>query len=365
MQKKSKIDYQLLVLIMALLTFGLISLYSASTVKSFEDFGNTTRYIFHQLIYGVSTGLIAMWILAKIDYHKWQKLLPVIILISLCLLALVKAPGIGFSAGGATRWIHFGSVFFQPSEIAKLAVIIYLAAWAAKKKQQTGDFVFGILPSLIITGLFASLILWQPDFGTMSIILSTAAVLLFVSGVRLKHFLMISILAIAALVLLIKFEPYRYERLVSFINPTIDRQGASYQINQALLGVGAGGSWGYGYGLSRQKYNYLPQPMNDSIFAVTAEELGFFRSTFLIILFLLFMLKGFAVAKKAQDAFGKYLAAGISVWIGLQALINICSMIGLLPLTGVPLPFFSYGSSSMLVVLAAMGILMNISKQAK
>lgn len=366
MPKKSKIDYQLLAIILALLAFGLIALYSASTVESFKNFGNTTRYIFHQVLYGVGIGLALMVVLSKIDYHKWQKLLPFIILIALVLLALVKAPGIGFSSGGATRWIHAGPLFFQPAELAKLALVLYLAAWAAKKhRANSDDFVFNVLPSLVIVGLFAGLILWQPDFGTMGILVATSAVMLFASGLSLKQFFSLAAAGVLAFLFLIKFEPYRYERLISFLNPEFDPQGTGYQINQALLSIGAGGLWGYGYGLSRQKYNYLPEPMGDSIFAITAEELGFIRIILMLTLFVLLTLKGSQIAKKAPDMFGKMTALGITSWIILQTFVNIGSMAGLLPLTGVPLPFFSYGSSSMLVTLSAMGILLNISRQTK
>jgi len=365
MPKKQTIDKQLIFLIFALLGFGLSALYSASTVESFDSFGNTTHYIFHQLLYGAGLGLVAMVILSKVDYHKWQKLLPIIVLVSLVLLALVKAPGIGFSAGGATRWIHFGPIFFQPAELAKLAIILYLAAWASKKNYSEENFIFGVLPSLIIVGLFALLILWQPDFGTMSILIGIAAVMLFASGMSFKHFAYLGLIGAIVLLLLVKFEPYRYQRVVSFLNPQTDTLGSSYQINQALLGIGAGQFWGYGYGLSRQKYNYLPEPMGDSIFAITAEELGFVRILIPLLLFMLFALKGRSIAKSAPDTFGRMAALGITSWIALQALLNISSMVGLLPLTGVPLPFFSYGSSALLINLAAMGILLNISRQSK
>ena len=365
MPKKTKIDYQLLFIILALLGFGLAMLYSASTVESFENYGTTTRYIFHQMLYGAGLGLVLMTIFSKIDYHIWQKLLPILILISLVLLALVKAPGIGFSSGGATRWIHLGPLFFQPAELAKLAVVLYLAAWAAKKQKPDQGFVFGILPSLVIAGLYAVLILWQPDFGPMGILIATSAIMLFLSGMSLKHFFSLFLAGTAAIVLLIKYEPYRYQRFLNFLNPGVDPQGSGYQINQALLAIGAGGLWGYGYGLSRQKYNYLPEPMGDSIFAIISEELGFIRASMVLVLFLLLFFKGYKIAKNAPDRFGKMAAVGIVAWITLQAMINIGSMIGILPLTGVPLPFFSYGSSSLLITLSAMGILLNISRQAK
>ncbi|MBI3232239.1 MAG: putative lipid II flippase FtsW [Candidatus Doudnabacteria bacterium] len=365
MPKKTKIDYQLLALILSLVSFGLIALYSASTVESFENFGNTTGFIFHQMLYGVGIGLILMTIFSKIDYHVWQKLLPGIILISLLLLALVKAPGVGFSAGGATRWIHFGQFFFQPAELAKLALILYLAAWSAKNRAEKTSFVFGLLPSLVIVALFSVLILWQPDFGTMSVALCISAVMLFCSGVSIKRFFWTALAGFSFLLFMIKTEPYRWQRITSFLNPSHDPQGSGYQISQSLLAIGAGGLWGYGYGFSRQKYSYLPEPMGDSIFAVMAEELGFVRIMLLLLLFTLFLFKGRQIAKNAPDAFGKMIAVGTTVWIISQALINIGSMVGILPLTGVPLPFFSYGSSALLVSLSAMGILLNISRQAR
>lgn len=365
-KSKSKIDYPLLLIILSLLAYGFIALYSASTVESYKNFGNTTYYIFRQILYGGGMGLVLMWLFARIDYHKWRKLLPIMLGATLLLLALVKAPGLGFSAGGATRWIHIGPVFFQPSEFAKLVVILYLAAWSAKSGKQINEsFVFHTLPALVVVGLLAGLILWQPDFGTMGVIIATAVVILFASGVSLKRFMTMLLGAGIVLFLLIKFEPYRYQRLLTLLNPTADPQGAGYQLNQALLAIGAGGLWGYGYGLSRQKYNYLPEPMTDSIFAIAAEELGFVRVTILLLLFVLLLFRSLRVARQAPDAFGKIIALGIAIWISLQAAINIGSMLGLLPLTGVPLPFFSYGSSSLVITLAAMGILLNISRQAR
>ncbi len=365
MPKKQKIDYWLLLLTLALLVFGLTALYSASTVESIDNFGNTTHYIFHQLAYGVGIGLISMLIFSKIDYKIWQKLLPLIVLASLVLLALVKIPGFSFSAGGASRWIHIGPIFFQPSELAKLAVVLYLAAWAGKKASLRENFIFGLLPSLIIVGLFSLLILFQPDFGTMSVLVGTSAVLLFASGIKLKHFLLLMACGLLAVALLIKFEPYRAERLTSFLNPKIDPQGSSYQINQSLLAIGAGGVTGYGYGLSRQKYNYLPEPMGDSIFAITAEELGFFRVIFVLLLFLMFFLRARKISQGISDPFGRMTVLGVATWISLQALVNIGSMVGVMPLTGVPLPFFSYGSSALLITLSAVGIVLNISKNYK
>ncbi|HVY67953.1 MAG TPA: putative lipid II flippase FtsW [Patescibacteria group bacterium] len=365
MKKQNKLDYPLLFIILALFAFGLAVLYSASTVESYQNFGSTTYYIIHQVIYGGVIGLLLMYICSRIHYRVWLKYLPLFLIISLLTLVLVKVPGIGFSSGGAARWILIGPLFFQPAELAKLVIVFYLAAWIDKKGHRLHDFYFGLLPSLLIVALFAAFILWQPDLGTMLILVGTAFVMLFVGGARLKYFFWTIVCAALGLYGLVKLEPYRARRLTAFLNPELDPQGISYQINQALLGIGAGGLWGYGYGLSRQKYHYLPEALNDSIFAILGEELGFFRELIVLGLFLAFALRGIKIAKAAPDNFGKMTAVGIVTWITLQAFINIAAMIGLVPLTGVPLPFFSYGSTSLLVNLAAMGVLLNISRHAQ
>lgn len=357
-----KIDYTLLFITLSLLSFGLVVLYSASTVQSFADFGSTGYYITHQIVYGALVGLVAMYICSKLNYHIWQKYLPYLIFLSLFLLVLVKVPGLGFAAGGASRWIRLGPVTFQPAEAAKLVIILYLASWVGKKRGNLNNFYYGLLPSLCIIALFAGLILWQPDFGTMLVLVLVAFFMLFAAGLNWKYFFYSSVCGFLGLYLLIKTEPYRIKRLATFLNPNLDPKGISYQINQALLGIGSGGLWGFGYGLSRQKHNYLPAVLNDSIFAVFAEELGFLRVLPALILFALFALKGFSISKKAPDTFGKMVALGITSWITLQAFINIAAILNLLPLTGIPLPFFSYGSTALIANLAAVGILLNISK---
>lgn len=358
---QSKIDYTLLFIVLGLLAYGLIVLYSASTVESFQNFGNAGHYILHQFFYGALVGLIAMYICSRIDYHFWQKNLPLLIVLSLILLALVKIPGIGFSAGGATRWIHLGPATFQPAELAKMVIIFYLASWVEKKRGSLNDFYYGILPTFCIVGLFAGLILLQPDFGTMLVLVTVAFFMLFVAGINWKYFFYSILSGALFLYLMIRIEPYRARRLTTFFDTGVDTKGISYQINQALLAIGSGGLWGYGYGLSRQKHNYLPEVMNDSIFAVMSEELGFFRVLLVLFLFAAFAYKGFMIAKNAPDVFGKMVAFGITSWITVQTLINLAAMVNLLPLTGIPLPFFSYGSSALIANLAAAGVLLNIS----
>lgn len=360
--KNLKLDYPLLYITLGLLVFGLISLYSASTVQSLLKFNTSTYYIYHQLGYGAVLGLIAMYALSKIDYHFWQNKLPILIVVSLILLAAVKIGGLGVSFGGAARWINLGPFSFQPSELAKLVIILYLAAWVEKKRGQLNNFYFGLLPSLAIIGLFSLLILWQPDFGTMLVLVLVSFAMLFAAGINWKYFFWNIVGGGLALLMFVTLEPYRAQRLKTFFNPALDPQGISYQITQALMAIGSGGAFGYGYGLSRQKHSYLPEVMTDSIFAVTAEELGFFRVLGIIVLFVLLAFRGFRVAKLAPDMFGKMVAFGITSWIAIQALINIGAIVNVIPLTGIPLPFFSYGSTALILNLAAVGILLNISR---
>ncbi len=340
-KKKTKGDFNwpLFTTLILLLLYGLAALYSASTVQSYQNFGTTTYYIYHQVLYGGALGLLALLIFSKADYHIWQKYLPVLLIVSLLLLAMVKISAFGFSSGGAERWLHFGALSFQPSELAKLVIIFYIASWVDKKRRALNNFYFGLLPSLVIVALFAALILWQPDLGTMLVLVGVALGMLFEAGVDFKIFFGIVLAGLLLLFVFVRLEPYRAQRLTSFFNPSVDKQNASYQINQSLLAIGSGEVWGYGYGLSRQKHNYLPEAMNDSIFAVTSEELGFARVIFILGLFGLLAVQGFLVSRRAPDMFGKLAAGGITLWIILQAVVNIGAMVGLLPLTGIPLPF--------------------------
>ncbi len=364
-KKSANFDYALLGITLALLAVGLVSLYSASAVESFKHSGNSTYYIQKQLLSGVVFGLIGMYVASRIDYHFWQKNLPLLVVISLGLLAATKLTPLGVSAGGASRWLNLGFTTFQPAELAKIVLVFYIAAWIGKKGKAINDFTLGLLPSLIIVALFAGMILWQPDFGTMSVLVGVSFFMLIVGGVNWKYLFWAAVSGFLLTYAIVHFEPYRLKRITAFLNPASDPQGISYHVNQALLAVGSGGLWGYGYGLSRQKHSYLPEVMGDSIFAVTAEELGFIRITAILALFVAFLIRGIALAKKAPDEFGRLTAFGITAWIALQAIINIGAMVKLLPLTGIPLPFFSYGSSAMLINLSAVGVLLNISRQAK
>ena len=358
------VNYLLLGIIIVMLIFGLVELYSASSVVSYAISKTSTYYFSHQLIYGTLIGLVAMYMTSKIPYKKWQIYTPYMVMAVVLLLVVVLVPGIGVKVAGSRRWIGKGAISMQPAEIAKLVLVFYIASWIEKRNHQIKDFYYGIVPTLIIIAVFAGLIILEPDIGTMLVVTITALIMLFVGGIQWKHLAWIIGGGLLAFGILVKVEPYRIARFTAFLNPTADPQGIGYQVNQALVAAGSGGWWGFGYGHSRQKYNYLPEVIGDSIFAVIVEELGFLRGTFVIFLYMLFAFQGLRIAKGVDDTFGRMVAVGIITWISLQALINIGAIIGLLPLTGIPLPFVSYGSSSLIVSLAAMGILLNISKQS-
>ncbi|MEK7158690.1 MAG: putative lipid II flippase FtsW [Patescibacteria group bacterium] len=359
-------DSVLLATLFGLVIFGLIALSSASTVAGYENFRDSNYYVWHQILYGVLIGSAGFWIASRVDYHRWKQFAVPLILFTILALIAVLIPGIGFEYGGARRWIDFGFFFVQPSEIAKLTFLLYLATWfESRGKQHVSDFYNGLTPFLILLGIIGFLIMLQPDMGTMSVIAMIALTLYFVAGADLKHFTLIGAAGALLIALLIRLAPYRAARFTVFLNPQFDPQGIGYHVNQALLAIGSGGIFGLGLGHSRQKYNYLPEVTGDSIFAVIAEEMGFIVAVGVIILFLLLMVRGYRIARQAPDEFGKLLAVGITTWFVFQASVNIGAMVSVLPLTGIPLPFISYGSSAMILSMVAMGILVNISKQTR
>ena len=365
--KKTKIkthsaDRGLLIIIFLLLGFGLVILSSASMEVSRTHFNKPYYYFFHQLIYGVGIGLVFFFIAQKIHYRFWKKTAVLILALSIIALILIFVPGLGFGYGGAKRWIDLGLFSFQPSELVKLGFIIYLAAWLETRKTEIKTFSQSTLPFLIIMGLISILVIAQPDIGTLGVIAMAGIVIFFIAGAKFSHILLIALSGLTALFALIKIAPYRMNRLLVYLNPEIDPLGIGYQIKQALIAIGSGGLFGLGLVHSRQKYNYLPSPASDSIFAITAEELGFIGASVLVALFLLLALKGFQIAKNSPDRFAQLITVGIISWLVLQAFINIGAITGLIPLTGITLPFISYGASSMILSLFGVGILVNISK---
>lgn len=360
-------DYVFIGILGVILVVGLIMLSSASTAVAFQKFRDNFYYLKHQILFGFLPGIVLFWVASRIDYQKYKKFAFPAFLMSLLLLIAVFVPGVGFAYGGAKRWIHLGSQIFQPAEIVKLGFMIYLSSWLAKKaqKNEVNSFYHGFLPFLVVLGLILSLILKQPDVGTMSIVALISITIYWVAGGAFRHIVAFGLIGVLAFFVLIKVAPYRAARLTVFMNPQVDPQGIGYHINQALVAVGSGGFWGRGFGLSRQKHLYLPEVIGDSIFAIIAEEMGFVFCVALILLFLFLVYRGLRIARNAPDDFARLLAVGISAWIGFQVIINIGAMTGLLPLTGLPLPFISYGSSSLIALLFASGILANISRYSQ
>lgn len=361
---RARIDTWLLLAVLALVGFGLIMISSSSVVLSSQLFDQNYYFVSQQAIKMV-IGFILLVVFAVFDYHLWQKYILWLLVVIGVLLILPLIPGVAATVNGAQRWIAFGPVQFQPSEFVKVLAVIYFAAWFSSKKEHINSLKQGFLPFITILGIVAGLILIQPDAGTTLVLVSTVVVMYFVAGAPLFHLFLGGLLGGSLLGALIVSAPYRVQRLLVFLNPEKETLGAAYHINQALLAVGAGGLFGLGFGNSKQKFLYLPEPHTDSIFAITLEELGFIRSALVILVLSFVIFRGYKIARFAPDDFGRLLAIGLTALIGIQVVINIGAMIGLLPLTGVTLPFISYGGSSLISLLAAVGILLSISRYSQ
>ena len=341
---------------------GLFILASASLGLSTARFGNSYHYIQHLIPFGILPGLLAFYIGFKIPYKTWRRWALPMLSISIFFMFLVFLPYLGFYHGGAKRWLSLGGISFQPSELLKLSFIVYLAAWLETRTREVVSFKFGLLPFAIMTIFIGLFLVFQPDFGTLFVLLLSALALFFLSGGAVKHLASLVVIGMMILGALVIVEPYRLSRVKVFFNPSKDIAGASYQINQALIATGSGGTFGKGLGLSQQKFSHLPEPMGDSVFAVFAEETGFVGGTALLILFLLFFQRGMLIAERAPDLFGKLLGYGIMLLLMFQVLINIGAIVGLIPLTGIPLAFVSYGGSALAIMMGQVGIMLNISK---
>lgn len=349
-----------------MLAFGLMLLSSASSVQSYQQFGDSYYLFKHQLIKGFLPGLMGFYIFSRIDYRVWKKWAFWMLFGTIMLLVAVFLPNIGESYDKTRSWVNLGLFSFQPTELVKLTFLIYLATWIEKKGLHgLKDPQYGLLPFAFVLCIISFLVLAQPDTGTLVIIIMLALAVYFIGNGPFKYFSMMLGGFIIMVLIAIQVAPYRLQRITAFLNPDMEPQGMGYQINQAKIAVGSGGIFGLGIGKSRQKFSYLPQVYGDSIFAVVAEEMGFIFSSLMIGLFLLIFWRGFAIARASPDQFSKLLSAGITCWIVFQAFINIGGIIGILPLTGVPLPFVSYGGTAEVVSLLACGILVNISKQTR
>ncbi len=371
-EQRLKPDLIMLAAVAAAVVLGVMILSSASALLSQSKYHDSYYLIRHQIMMGILPGIVAGIAAYKIPLKLWRKLAPFFLLACVLFLVSVFIPGVGFSAGGAQRWINLGVATVQPSELLKLAFIVYLASWLASRSERRSDKkksgqMFGdtLAAFLLVVGVIGFLLIKQPDLSTFGVIALTAFIMYFLSGTPLKHSFFMVLAGIALLALLVCSESYRLDRLSSWLSPESDPLGKNFQSKQAMMLVGSGDVFGQGMGASSQKYSLLPELIGDSIFAPYAHEFGLVGGMALIAIFAVFAWRGFIIAKKSQNKF-QYLAAfGITFWIVLQAMINISATIGLLPLSGIPLPFISYGGTAIAIELIAAGFLLNISRQPK
>lgn len=349
-------DRWLVAAVLVVLIFGLLMVYDSSVAIAIRDFANQYYFVREQAKWLV-VGIVACFFFSRVDYHVWQKFALPLLFVTIVLLLAVFIPNFGVHALGARRWLNFGFFVLQPAELAKFSLVLYLSAWFCNPENRR------LASFLLLIAMVVGLVVAEPDLGTSVILVGIAIVLYFASGAPLYQFTLVIPIVFLAIVLLAFISPYRLRRLTTFVNPQSDPLGASYQIRQVLLALGSGGMFGVGLGKSRQKYEYLPEANTDSIFAIIGEEIGFAGALVVISILLFIVWRGFRIARRAPDAFGRFFAIGISSWIAIQTLLNLGSMVALVPLTGVPLPFISYGGSGLIILLSAVGIVLNISRQ--
>jgi cell division protein FtsW len=363
-EHKNSYDLVLLFLTFALIGIGLVMLYSSSSIMAQERFGDSMYFVKRQIVFAL-LGLAVLIVSKNLPYVVYRRLVYVILGVTLLSLIIVLLPQVGHRVGGARRWLRFGPISIQPAEFAKLALIIYISYSVAKKKEQMRELSVGCVPHLLVSGVFIGLVVMQPDLGTAITFAVLTFLLLFVAGVRLRYLLATGLAVAPLLALAISQKGYRWERLLAFLNPWRDPSDTSFQLLHSLLALGSGGPLGVGLGSGQQKLFYLPEPHTDFILAVIGEETGIFGVSIVLLLFALLIYKGVKIALRAPERFGTYLAFGLTLAVGLQAFINCAVVMGLLPTKGLPLPFISYGGSSLITNLLAMGILMNISSYAR
>ncbi len=349
-------------LTLVLVCVGLIVLSSASAVQGQKQFGSSGYFWKHQLLYGLLPGLMLMLACWRVPYRYWHALAFPLLFVALALMLLVFVPSLGIHLNGQTSWVSLFGISFQPAEALKLALVVYLAAWLGERSERIKNWQLGLIPFVIVMGFVGLLLLLQPDLGTLGIVLLMALGVYFIAGAPMKQ---LAILLSVALVLIVAFaalSPVRWSRITTVFHPTADTRGSGWQLNQSLIAIGSGGLWGKGLGQSTQKFGFLPEPSGDSIFAVLVEELGIVGGTVVILLFAFLAFMLLHIARRAPDAFGSLVAVGMCMWIMIQAVVNMAAITGIGPLTGVPLPFISYGGTSMAAMLAGMGIVLNVAK---
>ncbi len=363
MPQKLAPDMWLFSVAVVLLSTGVVMVYSASAIVAADRFHDPYFFLKKQLFWAL-LGSACLWLMLRLDYRRLEgAVLPLLVVAGL-LLILVLIPPIGQAINGTRRWIRLGPVSFQPAELAKLALVVYLAAFLAKKRDVLGDFRRGLLPPLAVAGALAALVLAQPDLGNCLTLITLTITLLFLAGGRLKHLGFVLLPALPLTVFAVWAAPYRLRRITAFLDPWADPRGSGFQIIQSWLALGNGGVLGQGIGASKQKLFYLPEAHTDFIFAIIGEELGFLGAAAIVALFVVLVWRGLRIGLRAPDPFGAYLALGITVLIATQTLVNLGVVTGTLPTKGLPLPFISFGGSALLVTMLSTGVLLNISQHA-
>lgn len=360
-----QVDAILLGTIILLVVGGFFVFSSASLGLLARDGASFSSVAFSQIVFGIVGGSIALLIASQIYYRNWRQYAFYIFLASIAFTLLVFVPGLGYSHGGALRWIEIGGFSVQPSEFLKIGFLIYMATWLSGMQQHITSFTKGTLPFCGLVGIIGIILLLQPDTDTFLITAASAVAMFVVAGGRWRDVALMGLAALALLAVLVFMRPYLMDRIMSFVDPASDPLGSSYQVQQSLIAVGSGGFTGRGFGQSIQKFEYLPEPIGDSVFAVFAEEFGFIGSLILILLLASFTFRGYRLATHAQDQFGMLLVVGIVTLIVVQAFLNIAAMVAIMPMLGLPLPFISHGGTALLTTLGAVGIILNVSRYQK
>ncbi len=360
MPRKVSPDYFLFLVVVALAGFGVVMVYSASAILATDRFRDPYFFLKKQGFWAL-LGLGALWATMGVDYRRWRAVVLPLLGLAVVLLLAVLVPVFGQEINGTRRWLRWGPVSFQPTELAKVALVLYLADFLARRQAQIRSFWRGFLPPLLVTAVMAGLILRQPDLGSSVALVAVVLSMLYVAGARLRHMAVVALAAVPAIVLLVAGASYRLRRVFAFIDPWADPRGAGFQIIQSYLALGGGGLTGRGLGESKQKLFYLPEPHTDFIFAIVGEELGFVGAVVTVSLFGLLLWRGIRIALRVADPFGALAAIGITAMLTTQALVNLGVVVGLLPTKGLPLPFVSFGGSSLVMAMASVGLLLNIS----
>ncbi|MBN1595312.1 putative lipid II flippase FtsW [candidate division FCPU426 bacterium] len=359
--QQGNIDVSLLTVTAVLISLGLIMVYSSSTILAMKEFGDSYFFIKRQLLWAFF-GLLGLWAMACYPYQELKKWVKPAIVLCAVLLVAVLILSIGKTVGGARRWLSLGPVSFQPAELLKVVLVAYLAETLSRREKVMTSFVQGLLPHLLVLGAAAALLLCQPDLGTAVILIAVGCTMIYLAGARFSHLLSLGLAALPVAFALVYQVDYRRRRLDAFFDPWQEPLGKGFQVIQSFLALGSGGLWGRGLCESQQKLFYLPAPHTDFIFSILGEELGFVGAFGLLLLFSFILWKGFAIARRCEDRFGKLLAAGLTLLLGAQAFINIGVATGMMPTKGTTLPFISAGGSSLFFSLLAMGILLSISR---